>query len=147
MSNKLVHFHESDKIIAGNTIPIVGGLAVMCAGALGMLSGGVGLPGQETDVGQTRTAMSLVGGMFLLLTGLWFMTRSRPTPARVIGFGWMVAAVVLGTYFGKTIASSYGEGHIETANAANAANAANVVFISGLVVHLLGVLYVALAKE
>ena len=141
MSNKLIHSHGSDKILAGNSIPIVAGLAVMCVGGMGIFMGGMGLQAQETEAGQTRTAMSLIGGVFLFLTGLWFITCSRPTRVRVIGLSWMVSAVVLGTYWGKAIASQYGQEHFE------AANAANVVFISGLVVHLLGVVYVVLAKE
>jgi hypothetical protein len=126
--------------LAGGKIPIVIGFLVMLFGALVMWSGwggassaGAGTPGELRDQEQTVGWMLLVGGLFLFFTGFWFLTRNCVGPRTIAGLFVMLSGIFVGTWGGTaSVAGSNGRDSM----------GATLVFLGGLLIHLLGVLYV-----
>ena len=119
--------------MTGARVPVVIGLLVILVGIASSVLGCMvqGKPTPDNMDKQTElVAMSLVGGFYLVLTGLWFMTRPSITERRVMGLLIMIVGVVAGTWFGIFGVAQNEDGQ-----------AANVIFMAGLAVHLVGVLY------
>ena len=108
------------------------GAAIIAYGAFDCIRGFVGISDKAFDKEPTASAMMLIGGIYLLLTGLWFLTRTGINLERVIGLIVMVSGILAGTWGAMFIIASSNDEKLMFAN---------IVFLSGILVHFMGVLY------
>ena len=123
-----------------NKVPIAVGFMVMVLGVWDVVSGLGGAWGGDTmspnalhDREQTAACMSLVGGLFLFFTGFWFLTRARVNQRGIVGFVVMLCGIFGGIWAGRGILAASNDGDYAPAT---------MVFLAGLLIHLMGVLYV-----
>ena len=121
-------------------LPIFVGFMVVLLGAWDVVTGLAGAwegdtytPGVVQDREQTGACMVLVGGLFLFFTGLWFMTRAHVNQRGIMGLLVMLFGIFGGTWGGRFLTARSSDGDFASAT---------IVFLAGLLVHLLGVLYV-----
>ena len=119
-------------------VPVVVGLLLMVMGLAGGILGAAALIAGSKEPDFTGGCMLLIGALFIFFTGLWFMTRSGVNERKVIGLIVMVVAVVGGTWGGLAILSSEGTQTVGPV----VGEMGNVVFLCGLLMHLVAVLYV-----
>ena len=121
-------------------VRIVLGFMVMVLGVWDVVSGLGGAWGGDTmppnalhDREQTAACMTLVGGLFLFFTGFWFLTRASVSQRAITGLIVMLCGIFAGTWGGRFITARSNDGDF---------SGATVVFLTGLLIHLMGVLYV-----
>ncbi len=116
----------------GNRASLFIGLFIALFGALAGIWGCTLITDSHFDKALSATWMSLIGGMYMVLTGLWFLTRNGINPRRTIGLIVMVSGILAGTCGGMLILARDADGQSASATA---------VFLGGLLLHLAGVLY------
>lgn len=120
-------------LVDGRPATLAAGMFIMAVSIGGTVWGCTRVTDEKYDKDKMAIALSLTGGLYLLLTGVWVMTRNRFNERRVWGLVIMLAGILGGTGLGlhHVIQSENGEfGNGE------------VIFILGLLVHLVGVLWV-----
>ena len=80
-------------IFKGRELPIVIGLVAMCFGVLAGFWGVMSFFGASDDRDMGSGCIFSVGGILILLAGLWFMTSDGIKPARLIGLVSMVSGI------------------------------------------------------
>jgi hypothetical protein len=113
-------------------LPLVLGFLIIAYGAWRGLHGGLALAGSSGDPEQTTAAMAFLCGLYLLLTGLWLASRGYFTPKRAAGLAVMLIGILAGTWLGTRCLAANSDDLLP----------AQIAFFAGLLVHLLGVLYV-----
>jgi hypothetical protein len=113
-------------------LPLTLGFLIIAYGLWDCLQGALTLGNATRDPEQTIGTMTFLCGIYLLLSGLWLATRSTLTPKRALGMAIMLVGILAGTWIAIRL----------TAPVPEDPTPAYLAFFAGLLLHLLGVLYV-----